>query len=218
MSGTPDIFDQIVLVGDARLGIDAVEDIFRASLITGAACARSVVTRVEPLRAGWDEENQVGAALLTEFWSALIAARLLGQVEERDELLAGISERFAGDIFGSSRSALEWSLQAFERQLVLGAEIDPQGGTLSFSPMTWHYLYWRSRELLVGDVQLQGRYHPAVDLAAWHADRRNAGVTPPDDLDEAVIFRDILLWGMDTASQHFSALRQAAEGSDPPDQ
>src|SRR5690606_37206239 len=111
--GQPDLFDQIVLVADQRLGTDPVEDIFRASIISGAACARSVVERIPPLKDAWEaqgEEGRIGAALLAEFWSAVMAARLLGRVEDREDVLAAISDRFSGGVFGSSTSALEWSL------------------------------------------------------------------------------------------------------------
>jgi len=213
-AGSADIFDQIVLVADGRLGTDPIEDIFRASLISGAACARSMVARVEALRDGWDEENQIGAALLTEFWGAVIAARLLGQVEDRDEVILAICERFAGDLFGSSVSSLAWSLQTFEAQLVMGMEIDPDGGAPSAGPMTWNLLYWRSRDLLVGDLPLQNRYHPAPDFDGWRADRRHEGVEPPADTEGPEMAREILLWGLDTASKHFAALRSEAEANE----
>lgn len=216
-SGHPDVFDQIVLVADQRLGTDAVEDIFRASVISGAACARSLVERVPPFQDAWGaaseagQEAQIGAALLTEFWSAVIAARLLGKVEDRDDVLAAISERFAGGVFGSSTSALEWSLHTFEAQLALGGEVNTADGSVTAGPMTWFYLYWRSRDLLVGDLPLQAHFHPAPDLATWRADRRNAELDPPTDIEGATLMREILLWGMDAASTHFAALRQAAE-------
>ncbi len=214
-SGQPDIFDQIVLVADQRLGTDPVEDIFRASVISGAACARSVVERIQPLREAWerggDDEAQIGAALLTEFWSAVIAARLLGRVDDRDDVLAAISERFAGGVFGSSTSALEWSLHTFEDQLALGGEVNTADGSVNASPMTWHYLYWRSRDLLAGDLPLQAHYRPATDLDAWFADSSNAALDPPRDVEGPTLSREILLWGLEAASQHFDALRQAAE-------
>ncbi|MCK9485459.1 MAG: hypothetical protein M0R73_01980 [Dehalococcoidia bacterium] len=217
-SGHPDVFDQIVLVADQRLGTDATEDIFRAAVISGAACARSLVERVAPFQEVWKdadasggEEVKIGAALLTEFWSGVIAARMLGKVDDRDEVLAAISERFAGGVFGSSTSALEWSLHTFEDQLALGGEVNTVDGSVTASPMTWHYLYWRSRDLLVGDLPLQGRFHPAPDLETWRADRRNAELDPPMDIEGPTMMREILLWGLDAASQHFAALRQAAE-------
>lgn len=211
MADTPDVFDQIVLVADAQMGTDAVDDILRASLLSGAACARSVVTRITSLGDGWSAENQIGAALLTEFWSAVIASRMLGRVEDRDEVVLGVAERFAGGIFGSSVSALAWSLETFEAQLRLGVEAEVDGGTATIGPMTWFFLYWRSRDLLLGDLPLQGHYHPALDLASWRADHRNAGITPPTDVEGATMAREILLWGMDTASQHYVALRDAAD-------
>lgn len=209
MTTHPDVFDQIVLVADQRLGTDPVDDVFRASVISGAACARSVVERIEPIAAGWDAENQIGAALLTEFWSAVIASRLLGAVEGREEVLTAITERFSGGVFGSSASALAWSLQTFEDQLMFGQP--PDAETPVANAMTWYYLYWRSRDLLLGDPPLQGQFHPAADLDAWRSDERHRGVEPPLDPEGPTLAREILLWGLESASQHFAALRQAAE-------
>lgn len=208
--GTPDVFDQIVLVADAQMGTDPVDDILRASLLSGAACARSIVGRI-PSFEDSSAENQIGAVLLTEFWSAVIASRMLGRVEDRGEVILGIAERFAGGIFGSSVSALTWSLETFETQLTLGMEGNAEAGATSIGPMTWFFLYWRSHDLLLGDLPLQGHYYPAVDLAAWLGDPRNAGIAPPKDVEGATMAREILLWGMDTAAQHYTALRDAAE-------
>jgi hypothetical protein len=211
MSADLDLFDQIVLVGDTRLGSDAVDDILRASLISGAACARSIVLRVPSLREQFSEEQQVGAALLAEFWAGAIATRLLGGVEDRDDVLAGVAARFSGDVFGSSGAALEWSLRTFEEQLWSGGGVDPATGQPSTSAMTWSFVYWRSRDLLVGDLPLQGRYHPAPDIDAWMSDERHEDIAPPMDPEGPTLAKEIMLWGVDTAADHFEALRKAAE-------
>ncbi|MEX1023329.1 MAG: hypothetical protein WD058_09295 [Dehalococcoidia bacterium] len=212
-SVTPDVFDEIVLLGDPHLDTDVIGDIFRASLLAGAACSRSAVTRVPLLRDAWDEENRVGAALLTEFWSAVIAARLLGRVEERDALLDQVAELFARTLFGSNAAALRWALETFEAQLALTPEEQALAATDANSGgmMTWFFLAWQSRDLLAGDLPLRGRYFPAQTLDAWLADPRHEGVSPSPDAEAAVLSRDILLWGLEAAGTHFEALRAAAE-------
>jgi hypothetical protein len=216
MTTAPDVFDEVVILADARLGTDAADDILRASLLAGAGCARSMVTRIPSLRDGWTEENRVGAVLLTEFWSGVLASRLLGAIADRDQVVDQVTAMLADRLFGSSRAALRWSLATFEEQLSLATEADlqaPQPPALDRA-MAWFFLYWRSRDLLVGDLPLQGRFHAARTLDAWLADPRHADLVPPPDHDGAVLTREITLWGLESASGHYQSLRRMAEQAD----
>jgi len=219
MTTTPDVFDEVVILADAKLGADAADDILRASLLAGAGCARSMVSRIPTLRDGWTEENRVGAVLLTEFWSGVMASRLLGAIPDRDDVVEQVTAMLADRLFGSSRASLRWSLSTFEEQLRVSTEADleaPQSPTLDRA-MTWFYLYWRSRDLLLGDLPMQGRYHVARTLDAWIADARHADLVPPPDRDGAVLAREITLWGLETASGHYQALRRMAEQTEDDD-
>jgi len=217
MTGAPDVFDEVVLLADARLGTEEADDILRASLLAGAACSRSIATRVPSIKDVWSEENRLGAVLLTEFWSGVIAARLLGAIEDRELVVSEVSQLLAEHLFGSSITSLRWSLATFEEQLQLSTEVDLQGEGLEGldRAMAWFFLYWRSRDLLLGDLPLHGRYRVAKNLNAWLADVRHADLVPPPDHEGAVLAREITLWGLETAAAHFRSLRAMAEDGDP---
>ena len=213
MTTSPDVFDEIVILADARLGTEAADDILRASLLAGAACSRSMVTRVLSLKGGWNDENRVGAALLTEFWSGVMAARLLGAIQDREEVVTQVARLLAERLFGSSATSLRWSLATFEEQLAVSTEADLQteGSPELDRMMAWFFLYWRSHDLLLGAPPLQGRYHVARNLDAWLADPRHEGLVPPPDREGAVLAREIMLWGLENAAAHYRSLRQTAE-------
>ncbi len=216
MTDAIDVFDEVVLLADARLGTDEADDILRASLLAGAACSRSITRRVPALQEAWTEENRLGAVLLTEFWSAIIAGRLLGAIEDRDLVVDELSQILAERIFGSSVSSLRWSLATFEEQLRVATEADLKGEGMEGldRAMAWFFLYWRSRDLMVGDLPMQGQYRVARNLDAWLADPRHVDLVPPPDREGAVLAREITLWGLETATSHFRSLRATAEGRD----
>ena len=216
MTGAPDVFDEVVILADARLGTEEADDILRASLLAGAACSRSVATRMLSIRDAWTDENRLGAVLLTEFWAGVIAVRLLGAIEDRDLVVTEVSQLLAEHLFGSSVTSLRWSLATFEEQLQVATEAELNGEGIEGldRAMAWFFLYWRSRDLLLGDPSLQGRYHVTKNLNAWLADVRHADLVPPPDREGAVLAREITLWGLETAAAHFRSLRATAEDRD----
>lgn len=202
------LFEDALRLGDAKLGSDWIDNVYRASLIGGTTAAIGFVEQVPAARDLWGSGDLARAVELVGLWSAVAAATLLQQEPDQDSVLADVSLGVGDLIFSSEARALHWFLTVWRVEGQLDAAVHERGGV---ALMQSTFLYWRSLEVLGRDLRLRELPFPAETFHELWSKGQAQGMELNDlplDIVGPTSCLDLWLLAAQTAKEQFGRLSE----------